>query len=521
MPQDNILLITTDQQRFDTINAWGNTSIFTPHLNYMAAMGTSFCSCYACCPICVPSRTTIMTGRHGYESGVVSNATHETQMRRQTRLRRTLPALLTDAGYQTCAKGKMHFEPARACYGFEQMTLPLDYMRQYDKKAETARPKVHGIGECEMEPVISTVDVKDSITTWITDQSIDFLETRDTTRPFFLWTSFTKPHPPFDPCRDFWSLYENIPMPAPVYGDWSRELEKAPQGFLAGAYENTNMHLFGPEQIAATRRAYYACITQIDYELGRLFGALRENDLFRNTWILFTSDHGEMLGDHGTFQKMLPYDGSVRIPFIMRYPDQLKAGSEDTRFIDINDILPTVLDVAGVPCPNPERLPGESIFAVDGRKDRTVEYVEHSHGKLRWISLITKSYKYNYYYGGGKEELFDLENDPDETTNLLYHAPTPEVLAVKEKLKARLTAIEAQYGLKGCVENGQFVEQEEFKPFKYHENNPPLFPKKQGGDYISLEEEVKRAVAHEDVVKLEELDIPYYEERGVLSREKL
>lgn len=120
-----------------------------------------------------------------------------------------------------------------------------------------------GIGECEMEPVLSTVDVKDSITTWITDQSIDFLETRDTTRPFFLWTSFTKPHPPFDPCRDFWSLYENIPMPAPVYGDWSRDLEKAPQGFLAGAYENTNMHLFGPEQVAASRRAYYACITQL------------------------------------------------------------------------------------------------------------------------------------------------------------------------------------------------------------------------------------------------------------------
>ena len=164
MTQDNILLITTDQQRFDTINAWGNTSIFTPHLNYMAAMGTSFRSCYACCPICVPSRTTIMTGRHGYESGVVSNATHETEMRRQTKLRRTLPALLTDAGYQTCAKGKMHFEQARACYGFEQMTLPLDYMRQYDRKSESARPKAHGIGECEMEPVLSTVDVKDSIT---------------------------------------------------------------------------------------------------------------------------------------------------------------------------------------------------------------------------------------------------------------------------------------------------------------------------------------------------------------------
>ena len=160
MAKDNILLITTDQQRFDTLNAWGNQSIFTPHLNYMAAMGISYKNCYASCPICVPSRTTIITGRQGYESGVVSNATHETFMRACTEERSTLPAVLTDAGYQTCAKGKMHFEPARAHYGFEHMKLPLDYMREYDKKQVLAHPKAHGVGECEAEPVISTVDVK-------------------------------------------------------------------------------------------------------------------------------------------------------------------------------------------------------------------------------------------------------------------------------------------------------------------------------------------------------------------------
>ena len=159
MAKDNILLITTDQQRFDTLNAWGNQSIFTPHLNYMAAMGISYKNCYASCPICVPSRTTIMTGRQGYESGVISNATHETFMRACTEERSTLPAVLTDAGYQTCAKGKMHFEPARAHYGFEHMKLPLDYMREYDKKQVLAHPKAHGVGECEAEPVISTVAV--------------------------------------------------------------------------------------------------------------------------------------------------------------------------------------------------------------------------------------------------------------------------------------------------------------------------------------------------------------------------
>lgn len=144
MARDNILLITTDQQRFDTINAWGNQSIFTPHLNYMAAMGISYKNCYASCPICVPSRTTIMTGRQGFESGVVTNATHAAFMQACTKNRSTLPAVLTDAGYQTCAKGKMHFDPARAHYGFEHMRLPLDYMREYDGKKDAARPKIHG-----------------------------------------------------------------------------------------------------------------------------------------------------------------------------------------------------------------------------------------------------------------------------------------------------------------------------------------------------------------------------------------
>ena len=156
----------------------------------------------------------------------------------------------------------------RAHYGFEEMTLPLDYMRQYDHRPGGARPKLHG-GECEVEPVISSVDVKDSMTQWITDGAVDFLETRDPKRPFFLWTSYTKPHPPFDPCRDFWELYDKIPMPE----GRPRRLEpdtwkRLPQGLMEGCYENTNMHFFGPEQVAAVRRAYYAMITQVDYSLG-------------------------------------------------------------------------------------------------------------------------------------------------------------------------------------------------------------------------------------------------------------
>lgn len=413
MQRDNILLITTDQQRFDTLNAWGNQSIFTPHLNYMSAMGINYKNCYASCPICVPSRTTIMTGRNGYESGVISNATHETFMRACTRERSTLPAILTDAGYQTCAKGKMHFEPARAHYGFEQMKLPLDYMREYDKKQPLARPKVHGIGECEMEPVISTVDVKDSITTWIADETIDFLETRDETRPFFLWTSFTKPHPPFDPCRDFWDIYDGIKLPAPVTGDWSKTVEETPQGFLSGAYENTNMHLLGPKQKMASRRAYYACISQVDYALGRIFGCLRENDLFKNTWVIFTSDHGEMLGDHHMSQKNLFFEGSAHVPLLIMPPlgREIPHNVEVNSLADLADIYPTILSMAGLTAPVP-------VSGVDLLGEVPSDRVFFGNSLNKNFCVMQDRVKLVYSAVGDHTLLFDLNRDPMEQHDL-------------------------------------------------------------------------------------------------------
>lgn len=450
MPKDNILLITTDQQRFDTLNARGNRSIFTPHLNYLAAMGVNYTNCYAACPICVPSRTTIMTGRQGYESGVISNAAHTAFMSRCTRERTTLPAVLTDQGYQTCAKGKMHFEPARAHYGFEEMRLPLDYMRQYDKKQDAARPKAHGIGECEMEPVISTVDVKDSITTWIADEAIDFLETRDETRPFFLWTSFTKPHPPFDPCRDFWDLYDNIPLPPPVTGDWSETAEETPQGFLAGAYENTNMHLLGKEQRMAAKRAYYACITQVDYQLGRIFGALREQNLFENTWVIFTSDHGEMLGDHHMSQKNLFFEGSAHVPLLIMPPQGRNLPHNYTvdAPTDLADIYPTILSMAGVSCPIP--VTGQNLLKPE---TLSMDRIFFGNSLNRNFCVMEHRIKLVYSAVGNHCLLFDLEKDPMEQHDL---SQAPAYQEQKTRLWKLLLEHTAAHTPEALDENGAF-----------------------------------------------------------------
>ena len=444
MERDNILLITTDQQRFDTIQALGNGSIFTPHLNYLYTQGTAYTRCYADCPICVPSRTTLMTGQHGYDSGVISNATHEQVMRQATAERRTLPALLTDAGYQTKAVGKMHFDPARACYGFESTLLPLDYLRECERRG--LRPKVHGAMECEPAPALSTVETKDSITTWTVDRSIDFLDTRDPLRPFFLWTSFTKPHPPFDPCRDFWDLYAGVPMPEPVYGDWSRELERAPQGFLAGSYENTDLHLYGPAQLAAVRRAYYAMITQVDYALGRLFACLRESGLDGNTWVIFTSDHGEMLGDHHMSQKNLFFEGSAHVPCLILPPKGrgLPVNRRVDTLAQLTDVFATVLAIAGAPAP-------PQAQGVDLRAD----YPERTfYGNSLDVNfcVMRDGFKLVYSACGDHTLLFDMDNDPMERRDL---AALPAYAERRQELFAELLAHTARTRPQ-ALENGYF-----------------------------------------------------------------
>jgi arylsulfatase A-like enzyme len=422
--QPNILLITTDQQRFDTIAALGNQHIYTPHLDWLVDEGITFTRAYADSPICMPSRATIMTGKHGYESGLTTNSNAIVPMQTYP----TLPALLTRAGYQTRAQGKMHFNPMRANYGFEHMELPMDYYRERNRNVHQGLPKAHGVGENEITPVISTVDEVHSLTYWTVRRSIDFLETRDDMRPFFLWTSFTKPHPPWDPCFNYWSLYQNRDVPDPVIGDWSSSVEGMPQAFLEPTYHLNNAYRMSPEQLKDAKRAYYACITQIDYQLGLLFARMRELGLFENTWIIFTSDHGEMLGDHHMAAKSVFLEGSAHIPMIIRAPSKywvqksMVAKKVDT-LVDLADILPTILNMANVPLPSD--LNGIDLISLVGNPVNR-EFYGESVGAF--YCIIRGEYKYTWAKAGGEELLFNLKQDPMERHNLVQDVEALDVL---------------------------------------------------------------------------------------------
>lgn len=405
--QPNILLITTDQQRFDTIQTLGNDKIYTPHLDWLVRQGTTFERCYSDCPICMPARATIMTGLYGYNHGLTGNGGDIMPMKDNP----TLPGILTRNGYQTRAQGKMHFHPIRSNYGFENMELLHDYYRYMEKHPDKGVPMDHGVGQNEMTPVISTVNDTNSLTHWIVDRSIDFLETRDETRPFFLWTSFAKPHPPFDPALEYWQLYDTDDMPDPWMGEWSKDPSQIPQSFMQPTYLLNNIQEFSEKQVKAARRAYYACISQIDYNLGLLFSRVRELGLLENTWIIFTSDHGENLGDHNMGAKTNFMEGSTHIPLIIRKPGfswnpDPDRGQRDNNIVCLADILPTCLDMAGVDTDH--SFDGISLFQNEKR--------EYLYGNCTDYSMVLNDeWKYQFSPIGESELLFNLKEDPCET----------------------------------------------------------------------------------------------------------
>lgn len=413
----NILLITTDQQRFDTLQCAGNSRIFTPHLDWLCDNGIRYTRAYTDCPVCLPARVTIMNGLHAWRHRTLSNKFVPTSMNEQ----QTLPAILTRAGYHTRLVGKAHFAPnKRQLMGFHHI----------EENADFPYPSLHGVGGNEHCPAVDTNDVAHARPTWVVDRSINFLETRDPTKPFFLWTSFNEPHPPLTPCREVLELYRDMEMPEPIAGNWSAELAAMAQPWLAVTYELSMIQRFSPAQLALARRAYYALITQVDYQLGRLFGYLREEMLLENTYIIFTSDHGEMLGDHHMGGKCVPFEGSAHVPMIVKPP----AAARDTRhawrgttcdtLASLADVLPTCAAIAETGPAGP--TDGHDLLAAARGETKR----ERLFGSCMYMHfLVEGSYKLCHETLSNTRLLFDLASDPDERRNLL--GPNPPAVAAR------------------------------------------------------------------------------------------
>jgi len=438
----NILLITTDQQRFDTIRSLGNPLIRTPHIDHLVRNGIAFTSAYSDCPVCIPARWTLM---NGLRAASYQHAYYQDREPLAVDPARSLPGLLSGAGYQTHAVGKMHFWPERARYGFDSVRLPRDYYRYMEKHPHLGRPMMHGIGQNEMYPAMATVAEPQTLTAWTVDESIDFLETRDPTCPFFLWTSFSKPHPPLDPPEPYYSMYRDKQVPEPAVGDWTEGLNDK-----AGHIWDDRGHPedFLPRDVRDDAlRAYYGLITQIDYNLGRLFARLNEMGIWEETMILLTSDHGEMFGDHHGYGKAMFFEGSAHVPFIVKPPKSIgnkesapssegmplaapfgwQPGTRCAIPVGLCDVLPTVMGVAGVSLVRHD-VPTDGInvltLLVPTEMERHAlgDPVRYAMGEVSGDHpkhFITDGrWKYIHHLNGGQTLLFDLQTDPKELTNL-------------------------------------------------------------------------------------------------------
>ena len=521
MSRPNILLITTDQQRFDTVCAAGYPHMITPNLDRLAAEGCLFTNAYSPNPVCMPARHNIITGlgcrHHTFDDNYFDDS-HTLPYELPT-----FAQCLSDAGYDTKAIGKMHFQPCRRHNGFCSMELMEEIPRYREEDAYAMYLKEQGYGQLQslhgvrhmlyMQPQQSLVDEAHHGSAWVADRTIRYLRERSKGRPFMLWAGFIAPHPPFDVPQSFADLYRDRALPEPL-------VSKTPISALAE--ENKNIADYPNEQtLRRARELYFSAISFVDKQVGRILDALEETGEAENTLVVFTSDHGEMLGDFGTYQKFLPYDGSARIPMLVRYPGRVEPGSRREEFVDLNDLFPTFVDVAGLEMPGHIDYPGASLFS--DQKDRSVQYIEHQHGARRWISLQNHAYKYNYYYGGGKEELFDRVADPQETENLVLTRPEFAREAMRE-LKERAVEMEARYGLEGCVRDGRFVSYPEFDLVFYRECNPPMFPARLADEreregFLPLEKELELAIEREPVVDLDLLDQSYF--AGTLDMEEI
>ena len=458
--QPNILFVTTDQQRFDTCGPFKPPFMCTPHFDRLADEGVLFRSGYSACPLCVPARIEMLTGKH-------TTASREGVLARQPSIKpedKTLPMYLRELGYHTSFIGKMHVGRDRVRYGFDEVTQPDAYYRYMERHAGLQQPMRHGMGQNELYPAMATVPENMTLTSWIAEQCVEFIRyRRDPSMPFFLWCSFSKPHPPLDPPEPYHSMYRNSTIPEPVRGDWRDD------GSCPAAIEHwTQMQGYDkltPEVIRAARAAYYGLITQIDYNIGRILAVLTDSALIEDTLIVYTSDHGEYLGDHGMGAKCFFHEPSAHVPFLLRPPLSWNAGLEgtvcDTAVTHV-DILPTLVRAAGGKAPAGEGMDllallqgelAEPRRYVDGMECEN-QYWFGDFAPCDYVALTDGRWKYIYYFEGPAEQLFDLAADPQELHNL---AGWPEHAAVQAEMRAELIRRHAVRGTT-AVQDGTLVQ---------------------------------------------------------------
>ena len=433
----NIVFIITDQQRYDTIAALGFDHMITPNLDRLAKRGTSFENMYITSPSCAPSRASLFTGVYPHTNGVFRNDEPWNYCWVKD---------LAEAGYRTVNVGKMHTMPVEGAFGFHERhvvenkdrdhpNLPF-YLDNWDKAYF-----LRGLEKPSRVTQRRKAEYGDQLGAWVWEHDENlhpdvfvgqmarwWLSRYPGNEPFFLQVGLPGPHPPYDPTQEYLEMYEGRDLP-PVIPPDTEVQPKAMQelrDFHLGEDADGVVHLPDPtaEQSRRQRAHYYANVTMIDKQVGDIIEVLEQRGELDDTIIVFTSDHGDALGDHGHSQKWNMYQSTVHVPAVVFGPGRIPQGRRVTDNVALFDFGPTILEWAGVEVP--KWMEASSLvpyFEGEASQGRNRIFAEHSNDALltgtRFMTMVLEdNMKLVHFIDADIGLLFDLATDPDELTNL-------------------------------------------------------------------------------------------------------
>lgn len=448
----NIVFIITDQQRFDTIAAAGFDYMITPNLDRLVREGVSFSHMYVTSPSCAPSRASLFTGLYPHTNGVFRN---------DERWTHTWVRQLADAGYRCVNIGKMHTSPFEDSFGFHERhvvenkdrateRLPF-YLDTWDKAFWT-----RGLEKPSRVTYRRREDYREQLGAYVWDLPEDlhsdnfvpafaamWLDRYKGTEPFFLQIGIPGPHPPYDPTQEAIDLYKDRGLPEAIRD--TEAMARQPSALKAlraqhiAVDHDAVVHLENPsaEQLHRQRAHYFANVTMIDAQVGKLVEALEARSVLDDTIIIFTSDHGDCLNDHGHSQKWTMYEPSVRVPAIVWAPGKISSGRTVDDLVSLFDFGPTILELAGLAPPKWMEARSLLPYLTEGvATPRDFVFAEHAGDRIlsgtEFMTMIRdRQFKLVHFVENDEGQLFDLIADPTEIHDL-WDAPAYQ--AVKQHL---------------------------------------------------------------------------------------
>ncbi len=433
----NMLFILSDEHTRDVTGCYGHKVIKTPNLDRLAARGTKFTNAYTNCPICVPARASLQTGRYVGDIGFWDNAFPYDG---------SVPSWghrLSAAGHRTMSIGKLHFRSTSDSNGFDEEVIPLhvvdgvgDLLGLIRRPKPAARGGMPALAK-EAGPGHSTYADYDRR---IRDGAVEWLKTRAAreTKPWCLFVSFVKPHFPLVAPPEFFAMYppETMAMPR-LYG--RNERPKHPVVQALQRCMNYDDY-FTPEKVKIALAAYFGMVSFLDDNIGRVLAALEQAGLADTTRVVYTTDHGDNLGTRGLWGKSVHYEEAAAIPMIVAGPD-VPAGKTSATPVTLVDCYQTVVQCVGLtPTPEERSLPGKSLIdlARGPDEDRVAFGEYHAAGAITAMYLVRKGRWKYIHHVGYRPELYDLETDRGETIDL---GDSPAHADVRRTMEAELRKI--------------------------------------------------------------------------------